>query len=365
MQKLQLFAWQAESRGNDVHLQANPTVNELQYKQFQQAKGQLRDRNKESILERYGGAEHFDSVPRELREGQTENYVEYSRTGKVIKGQERAKQKSKYEEDVLDQNHTAVWGSWYDMQSGQWGYGCCRNTMKGSYCTGKAGLEAAKAGDALMHANTSKKAEGDSAKRKEIKDGEKEKGKKRARSASFDSSSSYSSYSSRSDSGSDVEKSRTRNGRRSRRSRSSSYSSDQDSDSSSRGHRRHRFSKDKHDRKSRKTAAGYTSRKDLGEGDVATRLDKSKLKEALKAEDKRLADLERAKSRGGTEGGKEKPEWLKAAEEINNRKGGKKGFNSLKADDSNVTEEQLEAYRMKKQVFDDPMNNFKADEDDP
>ena len=29
------------------------------------------------------------------------------------------------------------------------------------------------------------------------------------------------------------------------------------------------------------------------------------------------------------------------------------------------TEEQLEAYRMKKQVFDDPMNNFKADEDDP
>lgn len=360
MQKLQLFAWQAESRGNDVHLQANPTVNELQYKQFQQAKEQLRDRNKESILERYGGAEHFDSVPRELREGQTENYVEYSRTGKVIKGQERAKQKSKYEEDVLDQNHTAVWGSWYDLQTGQWGYGCCRNTMKGSYCTGKAGLEAAKAGDALMHANTSKKAEEDSAKRKEIANAEKEKGKKRARSASVDSSSSYSSYSSRSDS----ESERSRRARRSRRSPSSSYSSDHDSDASSRGHRRHRSSREKHDRKSRKKADGYTSRKHLGEGDVAGRLDKSKLKEALKAEDARLAELERSKSRGGAPEEKEKPEWLKAAEEINNRRGGKKGFNSVRADDSNVTEEQLEAYRMKKQVFDDPMNNFKGDEED-
>ena len=37
---------------------------------------------------------------------QTEHYVEYSRSGTVIKGQERAKVKSRYEEDVYINNHT-------------------------------------------------------------------------------------------------------------------------------------------------------------------------------------------------------------------------------------------------------------------
>ena len=35
-----------------------------------------------------------------------EDYVEYSRHGNVIKGQERANVKSKYEEDVFSNNHT-------------------------------------------------------------------------------------------------------------------------------------------------------------------------------------------------------------------------------------------------------------------
>lgn len=99
MQKMQLFSWQAEARGNDLHLNANPTVNEIQFRQYQEKKEKLRESTRGSILERYGGQEHFDSVPKELLTGQTENYVEYSRTGQVIKGQERSKAKSKYEED--------------------------------------------------------------------------------------------------------------------------------------------------------------------------------------------------------------------------------------------------------------------------
>ena len=35
-----------------------------------------------------------------------EEYVEYSRQGNVIKGQEKAPVKSKYEEDVYNNNHT-------------------------------------------------------------------------------------------------------------------------------------------------------------------------------------------------------------------------------------------------------------------
>lgn len=54
----------------------------------------------------YGGQEHLDAPPRELLLAQTEEYVEYSRHGVVLKGQEKAVACSKYEEDVLINNHT-------------------------------------------------------------------------------------------------------------------------------------------------------------------------------------------------------------------------------------------------------------------
>lgn len=99
MQKLQLFAWQAAARGNDVHLTSNPTAGELLHQEFKQKKEEHRDSTKTSILAKYGGAEYLDAAPKELRQGQTENYVEYSRTGQIIKGKERAKARSKYPED--------------------------------------------------------------------------------------------------------------------------------------------------------------------------------------------------------------------------------------------------------------------------
>lgn len=48
----------------------------------------------------------MDAPPRELLLAQTEEYVEYSRHGAVLKGQEKAVACSKYEEDVLINNHT-------------------------------------------------------------------------------------------------------------------------------------------------------------------------------------------------------------------------------------------------------------------
>ena len=59
--------------------------------------------------------------------------------------------KSKYEEDVYINNHTSVWGSWW--KDHQWGYKCCKQTIKNSYCTGLAGIEAAEASADLMKAN--------------------------------------------------------------------------------------------------------------------------------------------------------------------------------------------------------------------
>ncbi|MEQ2167648.1 hypothetical protein GOODEAATRI_006206 [Goodea atripinnis] len=83
--------------------------------------------------------EHLDAPPRELLLAQTEDYVEYSRHGAVLKGLEKAVARSKYEEDVLINNHTCIWGSYW--KDGYWGYKCCHSLVKQSYCTGQAGIQ--------------------------------------------------------------------------------------------------------------------------------------------------------------------------------------------------------------------------------
>jgi pre-mRNA-processing factor SLU7 len=99
VQELQLFAWQSAARGNDVHLNANPTQGELLHEAYKEKKEELRDSSKVSVLARYGGEEHLAKPPKELLLGQTEEYVEYSRAGQVIHGKERAAARSKYPED--------------------------------------------------------------------------------------------------------------------------------------------------------------------------------------------------------------------------------------------------------------------------
>ncbi|GAA5893442.1 hypothetical protein JCM6882_008035 [Rhodosporidiobolus microsporus] len=145
LQQLQLFAWQSSDRGHDVHIQSNPTAAALAHKEFLQKKEVLKDTSKASVLEKYGGEQYLQSVPRELRAGQTEHYVEYDRRGKVVKGMERAKARSKYEEDVYPGNHSSVWGSYFSTTSGKWGYACCHSCVKASYCAGQASIEAAAA----------------------------------------------------------------------------------------------------------------------------------------------------------------------------------------------------------------------------
>lgn len=139
----QLFAWQAYEKGVDVHLQAEPTKAELLHKEFKIKKDEFKDNVKQNILEKYGGEEHLKDVPpKELIFAQSENYVEYSRHGNVIKGAEVPTIKSVYEEDVYINNHTTVWGSYYSREEGSWGFKCCHSLVKNSYCTGSSGREA-------------------------------------------------------------------------------------------------------------------------------------------------------------------------------------------------------------------------------
>uniref|UniRef100_A0A674N7M4 Pre-mRNA-splicing factor SLU7 n=1 Tax=Takifugu rubripes TaxID=31033 RepID=A0A674N7M4_TAKRU len=138
MAQTQLFAWEAYERGSEVHLQADPTKLELLHNSFKVKKEDFKEKQGDSILKKYGGEEHLNAPPRELLLAQTEDYVEYSRHGAVLKGLEKAVARSKYEEDVLINNHACIWGSYW--KDGYWGYKCCHSMVKQSYCTGETGV---------------------------------------------------------------------------------------------------------------------------------------------------------------------------------------------------------------------------------
>jgi pre-mRNA-processing factor SLU7 len=133
--KSQIFAWEASDKGVSIHTQADPTKLELLNKEFHEKKNQFVKTVQEQLIDRYGGEEHLNSIPRELVvEAQTEQYVEYNRFGKVIKGDQRATIKSKYVEDVYENEHTSIWGSYWNNH--RWGYACCHSLLRQSYCTG-------------------------------------------------------------------------------------------------------------------------------------------------------------------------------------------------------------------------------------
>ncbi|KAJ3089267.1 mRNA splicing protein [Quaeritorhiza haematococci] len=284
MAQLQLFAWDAASHGKDVHLQSNPTQAELLNKEYLKKKDVVSETVKDSILARYGGEEHLKAPPKELLLAQTEQYVEYSQTGRLIKGQEKASVKSKYEEDVYPLNHTAVWGSYW--KDGKWGYACCHSFSKNAYCTGEAGKEAAKASQQLLE---------------KLKDEE-------------ESSSSSQKRTLLEQHVAKIAKDGVENG------------STEDGASGS-----------------KKRGRGER----LGEGDV--QLDPKKLKKAIEQEELRrqLAAEGDDDERGWKGKGKGK---------------GKGKYNSMNPE-REVTEEELEAYRLKKANAFDPMANYKDEED--
>jgi len=136
----QMFAWDAGRKGLEVHALAEPTKLEALKKEYVQKKDTLKEKAKNTILEKYGGEEHLNNAPpRELIYAQSERYVEYSRTGEVVKGEEASMTKTKYEEDIHPGNHTSVWGSFW--HEGKWGFKCCYSFEKRSYCTGASGRD--------------------------------------------------------------------------------------------------------------------------------------------------------------------------------------------------------------------------------
>ncbi|CAJ1328135.1 unnamed protein product [Effrenium voratum] len=131
--ELMCFAWDSYKHGEKIHDTAQPTQALKMFEVYKNRATDLKEKQQKELMDKYGGEEHME-VPRELIFSQNENYVEYSRDGRVLKGSERALTKSKYEEDVLIGNHSSTWGSWFDSATGRWGFKCCHQCMKNAYC---------------------------------------------------------------------------------------------------------------------------------------------------------------------------------------------------------------------------------------
>ena len=144
------FAWQSRAingqKSDGIHLQSNPTMTELAFKQFNAKKFSVQDKFKRNLTERYGGQHHLlsnrDQHELALIYGQSEAYREYGADGRITKGQPILIPQSKYEEDKYIGNHTSIWGSYYDLNTGQWGYACCQCCIFNAYCTGNDGINA-------------------------------------------------------------------------------------------------------------------------------------------------------------------------------------------------------------------------------
>ncbi|KAL2146967.1 hypothetical protein VTI28DRAFT_1263 [Corynascus sepedonium] len=136
-EKAQRYAWEAQEKTGDtsLHLQANPTAGALMRKKESEEREAKRRKRAEMLASQYG---EQPTVPEALKAAITESetFVEYDEAG-LIKGAPRKEAKSKYPEDVFNNNHTSVWGSWWS--DFKWGYACCHSFVKNSYCTGDMG----------------------------------------------------------------------------------------------------------------------------------------------------------------------------------------------------------------------------------
>jgi len=146
------YAWETQERGDNdkIHLQANPTEAQLTRKRKADEDLAKKESQKKFLTDKYGSQATVTQKTPLRRAGagvtSNENYVEYDERGK-IKGQAERKEKSMYAEDVLINNHTSVWGSWW--KDFKWGYACCHSMVKNSFCTGEEGKKAAEEAEAF------------------------------------------------------------------------------------------------------------------------------------------------------------------------------------------------------------------------
>lgn len=117
------FVKEAKEKG-DVELNnvSMPSQAELAFKNFKQKQEKLMSEKQKELYELYGGQEHAN-MPDEVKMNVLKEH--YEAIEKAIKAKNEIKVnltvRSRYEEDVLKNGHTKVWGSFWHHHFG-WGY---------------------------------------------------------------------------------------------------------------------------------------------------------------------------------------------------------------------------------------------------
>jgi len=132
--EMQHFGWEACHDINSVpNIFAEPSQAALLFESYKQRKRQHESELKNKLTDVYGGLQYAKAPPKALLIGQSEVYREYTADGSLVTGGDNIP-KTKYEEDVFTHNHSTVWGSYYDVKEGKWGYKCCRLGSKHKIC---------------------------------------------------------------------------------------------------------------------------------------------------------------------------------------------------------------------------------------
>lgn len=354
LKDLERFAWDTYSSGNSqVNALALPTQAAKLQEVFKDRQEEAKEQKKDELINKYGGTEHM-KIPETILNAETEQYVEYSRDGRVIKGQERAMAKSKYMEDVHPGNHSSIFGSWYCTRTNAWGYRCCHATYLNAYCTELPGGAAAPSAPALAapeptspkspkkgagspekpeNGDVEAKAEPGAAAEAPLVDLAQKAGKKRKKEKS-DSSGSDSSSSDSSDSDSDSsssssssEKKKKKKKAKKAKTESSGMLAGVESGAAAKEKEKKKNKKDQEKERERNSAFGHN----LEDVDHTT-LDPKKVEKAKKKLMKERKNFEKDER--------------------------KQKYNSLSADNVNVTAEEYEAYLQSKPKFDDPMRQM-------
>lgn len=122
-----------------LNVQALPSAAEALYKEYQKKKEALVGKRGEDVRATYGDASANAERPdMSLLVGQTEIERHYDRSGRVVSGGPARVVKSRYREDVFANNHTSVFGSFWCPKTSRWGYKCCGQFVKGSWCVANA-----------------------------------------------------------------------------------------------------------------------------------------------------------------------------------------------------------------------------------
>lgn len=137
------FAWEhVRKHGSELNSVAMPTLTEMLHKKSKANSSLMRGKLFEEVAKRYGGVDHFKEKLEDLIASK-ETYVEYDQQGKAISKNLSEKQgKSRYPEDVYPQDHSSVWGSWWNKELG-WGFACCHGTDRNAICPGDKGKKLA------------------------------------------------------------------------------------------------------------------------------------------------------------------------------------------------------------------------------